>query len=141
MGAGQVAQGRRQGEGHQEVWHWEQEILLPRAPRLRRIVLPGRAMPILARVVAVAGDRAGWARVEVPTQRVGATGCTRGQRRAMTGQQPISLLGPVGWPRAPDNGVERDHGMPAVSWSSAAVAKCAVLRVQWVSIAVVVSEE
>jgi len=48
-------------------------ILLPREPGLRRMVLAGRAVAVLARVVAVAPGRAGRTRIHMPAERFSAT--------------------------------------------------------------------
>src|SRR5687768_15475905 len=98
MAAREVTQGRRQREGEQEVRNWQQQLLLAHQPGLSSMLLASWTVAILAGVVAVAGGATGRTGIDVPAHRFSATPFNRSHRRAMTGQQPLTKLRPVGRP-------------------------------------------
>src|SRR6266545_5288449 len=97
-------------------------------------------MAVAARVVTVAGGRAGRTGIDMAAERGGAPGFNRRQRRTVTGQHPVAILRPIGQAILAEDVAKRGHGSPAVRRSNASMACTSAVRVRWVSIAVVVGE-
>src|SRR6266545_3615075 len=131
---------RRQCKGDQEVGNRQQQRLLLGEPGLGSVLLTRWAVAVATGMVAVAGDLARRAGVDVATKGLGTTLGDRLQRLKQALGQRAAKARAIGRPVAAEDLTKGGHRRPAASVSSTPLASSSAFWVRWVEIAVVVGE-
>lgn len=137
MTSGKESQFIRQSEGDHKVRNREQQVLLLREPLVGLIILAFGAMPVFARVVAVALLFALVAVIEVAAKCLGAALFDVLHGAQMRGQHPEAELRPVLFAMETKDVGHLDHHQRGdqrslMSWLMAIDPRCSALTVRCV---------